>query len=488
MGLLNQDSWKRQYDLAIAVHTEAAEAAYLSGNFEEMERLVAIVLQHAQNLLEKVRVFEIKIQSYTGRAKLVEAIDTSLAVLKLLGINFPKKVSKFHVLLGLFRLKLALIGKRIEDLADLPAMTDPYRLAAVRILSDALAAAYLTSSDLVPLIVFEQVKLSIKHGNAPESAHSYSLYGLVLCGIVGDIDSGYKFGRLALNLLERFNNKKTKTKVFFVVMTFVQAWREHIKTTLDPLLEAYQNGLDTGDLVYAAYSLYCHSTNSALIGTELSELEQSMAGCVQTFARLKQEISRSMLATRWQMTLNLLGQSENSENIDRLVGRAYDEQIMLPYHLETDDRCTAFQVYLHKTLLCYLFYKFRQALENLKLAEQHLVSVVSSQHYPLFYFLDSLTRLALFSESQPVEGKQILKRVRANQKKIKHWAHHAPMNNLHKWHLVEAERYRVLGKYLQAMESYDLSISFAKENEFIQEEALAHELAARFYLVLGGLN
>ncbi|HEY9707164.1 MAG TPA: ATP-binding protein, partial [Oculatellaceae cyanobacterium] len=65
------------------------------------------------------------------------------------------------------------------------------------------------------------------------------------------------------------------------------------------------------------------------------------------------------------------------------------------------------------------------------------------------------------------------------------WAHHAPMNHLHKFYLVEAERYRVLGQYMEAMDYYDKAIAGAKENEYINEEALAYELAAKFYMALG---
>jgi GAF domain-containing protein len=65
---------------------------------------------------------------------------------------------------------------------------------------------------------------------------------------------------------------------------------------------------------------------------------------------------------------------------------------------------------------------------------------------------------------------------------MKLWADHAPMNYLHKWQLVEAERCRVSGQVLEAMENYDLAIASAKANQYIQEEALANELAAKFYL------
>jgi two-component system sensor histidine kinase/response regulator len=77
------------------------------------------------------------------------------------------------------------------------------------------------------------------------------------------------------------------------------------------------------------------------------------------------------------------------------------------------------------------------------------------------------------------------KKIADNQLKMKTWAHHAPMNYLHKFDLVEAERFRVLGSYIEAMDYYDRAIDGAAENGYIQEEALANELAGAFYLSLG---
>jgi tetratricopeptide (TPR) repeat protein len=56
------------------------------------------------------------------------------------------------------------------------------------------------------------------------------------------------------------------------------------------------------------------------------------------------------------------------------------------------------------------------------------------------------------------------------------------MNFQHKYDLVEAERYALRGQQSQAMKYYDRAIKGARENEYIQEEALANELAGKFHL------
>jgi predicted ATPase/class 3 adenylate cyclase/GAF domain-containing protein/tRNA A-37 threonylcarbamoyl transferase component Bud32 len=481
MDCLSAESWLRQYALTLALHVEAAEAAYLSGNFEEMERLAAVVLQQAKTLLDKVNVYELKIQACTAHNKPLEAVKTALSILRMLGINFPKKPNKIDILLKLVRTKLRLAGKRIEDLIELPEMTDPYKLAAMRILSDVASAAYFATPELFPLIVFEQVNLSLKHGNTSASSYAYATYGLILSGeAVGDVESGYQFGQLALRLLDKFNAKELKARTFFVVNYFIRHWKEHLKETLTPLLDAYLIGLETGDLQYAAYAASVYSYHSYVLGKELAKLEREMAMYSNVLSQLGQETAFHYIQLNRQVVLNLMGRTEDK---CRLIGESYDEDKMLPIHLEANAKNICHSLYFYKLFICYLFQDYQQALENASLAEKSQDSAVGS--IPLSHFYNSLVHLAIYSDAPKSEQKRIILKVKFNQNKLKEWAHNAPMTHLHKFYLVEAEQHRVLGHNAEATDCYDKAIELAKENEYINEEALARELAAKFYLALG---
>ncbi|MEC4819434.1 MAG: ATP-binding protein, partial [Scytonema sp. PMC 1069.18] len=101
---------------------------------------------------------------------------------------------------------------------------------------------------------------------------------------------------------------------------------------------------------------------------------------------------------------------------------------------------------------------------------------------PQYYFYDSLTQLAMYPTVDETEQKEILDKVQANQEKMQHWARYAPMNFSNKFYLVEAERHRVRGEFLEAIECYEQAIELAKKHEYIHEASLANELAAKFYL------
>jgi len=475
-------SWQTQYDTTLALYVDAAEAAYLCGQFDEMERLVSVVLQQGKVLLDKVKVYEVKISAYLAQDELLEALDTGLTVLKLLGVSLPKKPSKLDVLLGLTGTKLALRGKRIEDLIDLPEMTAPDKLAAIRILARMVSASYRAAPNLFPLVIFKGINISLKYGNASFSSVMYVSYGLILCGALGDIESGYKFGNLALSLSERLNARSVKTKVISIFNYFIRHWQEHGRQTLQPLLLGYSIGLETGDLEYGTYCVEMYSYHSYCIGQELAVVEREATKYSDAIQKLKQEQNLHEISLNRQRALNLMGQSKNP---CRLIGDVFDESKKLPLLIEANDRTALFFIYFEKLTLCYLFGEYEEALDNAALAARCVDNAVGLLIVTLFYFYDSLARIATYSSTSKSQQKGLLDQVRANQKKLKKWAHYAPMNHLQKFYLVEAELHRVQGGKMMAMDYYKKAIALAKEHEYINEEALAHELAAKFYLALG---
>ncbi|MEG4108435.1 ATP-binding protein [Microcoleus sp. S13_C5] len=477
-GLLSADCWQSSYDLALSLYEEAAEAAYLCGDFSGMKQLAEVVQNSAKTIVEKVKVYDVEIQAAVSQVNLKESLKIGLNVLEQLGVSLPENPSQLDVQKGLDETSLLLTGRKIEELIDLPEMTSPEALAAMFILASTLAAAYIANSELFVLNACQQVNLSIKYGNATWSAFGYACYAINLCWISQDHESGYKFGKLALNLRERLNAQKVKSKVFEILGAKVVHWKEHFRETLPFVIEGYQSGIETGDFEFAGYCAFCTCDHSYFIGRELTELEQQMATYSNAIAQIRRDSPFNWIAVFWQAVLNLLGRSENPI---RLIGDAFNEEKSLP----DNDRTRLHFFYLNKLMLCYLFGEKHQAVENAVRAEKYLDGVKAMIVESPFNFYDSLAHLGVFADLSNSEKDALLDRVDKNQEKMCRWAHHAPMNHLHKFDLVEAEKARVLGQVLEAEEFYEKAIAGARENEYIQEEALAYELAAKFYLERG---
>ncbi|MDY7020693.1 MAG: ATP-binding protein, partial [Cyanobacteriota bacterium] len=458
------------------------EVAYLSGNFEPMEIWAKNVLKHAQTTLDKVKIYEIQITAYASQNRLPEGIKIGLQALKLLGITFPESPNSSDFQKGLEEVMSSSIGKNPSAAINLPEMNDPQKLAMMSILSSLFAPVFISSPELMPLLVLEKVKLSIQSGNSPWSAFAYGVYGVILCGVVGDIESGYQFGSLALSLLDKFNPKAIQARTLDMVEGFVIHWKDHAQEAIAPLQWGYQCGVESGEFEWAGYTAFKICQYSLFIGQELTALEQEMRVWSQDLTRLQQNMGVNLVEVTRQTALNLINPSDNP---DHLSGEAIEEERLLPIYLENNNGYGLHYFYLNKLILCYLFEEFDQAIVCADQAAKYLGMVAAALAIPVFHFYDSLSQLALYPYVERSQQDNILEKVAANQAKMGVWAVHAPMNYQHKLDLVAAEICRVQRHKAEAMELYDQAIAQAKANNYIQEEALANELAARFYLDWG---
>lgn len=477
--LLGENSWKENYVLTLNLMTEAAEAAYLSADFAAMEGLAEAVLKHAKTLLHRLRVHEIRIQALTARNEPAEAIHTALQVLKPLGVRFPEDPGQINILLELVKTKFTLRGRSAATLDELPEMTDQYKLGAMRILASVAVAAYTIRPNLFVLTAFKQIQLSLKYGNTSLSSFGYATYGFILCGVTGEIDQGYEFGRLAIRILDRFNARELYARTLLAVNSLGRHWKDHYRESLDPSLDGYQRGLETGDLEYASYNAVMYCYISWLMGRELVGVSEDMRKYRAVVVQFRQQTPLYWHSIVQQTVANITADGPLSSI---LVGDFYDEKVSESVHVEVKDYTTLFTLYYNKMVLAYLAGDYDTALQQSRKALAVKDGAVATPMIVPFHFYHSLTLLAaLRSGGRSGSSAGALRQIRGNQRKLKRWARFAPQNNLHKWHLVQAELDAYRGKDQSAMAHYRMAASLARSHDYLNEEALANELIGRYY-------
>ncbi len=476
--LMGEDGWRDDYDLTAALHIHAMEAAFLTSRWDEMERLGSVILTNAASVLDQAKVYEIRIRACYALHRLSEAVEMAREILRKMGVVFPAKPSKAHALVGLIRLRYALRGRSVEALVDLPEMTDPVYLTITRILATVAAAAYAVVPELLPLIVFKLVDLSLRFGNGPSAPFGYSTLAIILCGPVGQTDEGYRFGKMSLELSDELGARDAKPGAACVFNFFARPWKEHLRDCIEPLLHTYHAGLDAGDVQYAAHARFGYSLFSFWAGKELNGVYEGMAATHDAMSQLNQDTLLHSLGRTHQAVANLLGHAQYP---CRLVGEHYDSVECLPRFIEAREFMALFGIYFYEMFLCYVFEEYETAVVRAESARTCLDSVRGMIFVPLFQFYESLARLARCRAQSSAERKAAIAGVGSNQKKMMRWARVAPMNSLHKYYLVEAELYRVKGKITRALEHYEQAIALARRNRYLHDEALAYECAAGFF-------
>jgi predicted ATPase/signal transduction histidine kinase len=482
LSLLAENCWQTQYELTLNLYVAAAETAYLNADFDGMEEMAAEVLQKAKTILDKVKIFEIQINALTTQSKVLEAIAVGKNVLTQLGVEFSSEPDEALTDKALQTIAKQLEGKQISELVSLPMMSDPHTNAVMQLLAMLFTPIFQGNPALLPLLSSTMVSLSLQFGNTPASTIGYAGYGMVLSAFVGEVEKGYCFGRVALSLLDRLNAPSFKSLTLLLFSCFLQHRQEALRPGIPTAKEGYLAGMETGYFLYAGNNTTIYFDDNFFAGVEMDRWEPEIENYCAVLATVKQDSPLAYLKMRQQMVLNL---REIGPRPDLLIGTAYDETVMIPKYHQDNQLSALANVYIYKLMLAYFFGNYTIALDYIAQANLYLIAVSGAIYTPVFHFYAGLTYLALLYTQSEIEQANILTLLETHQTTLAQWAHYAPMNHQHKVDLLEAEKGRVLGKNYEAGDWYDRAIAGAKENEYTQEEALANELAAKFYLDWG---
>ncbi|MCT7961806.1 trifunctional serine/threonine-protein kinase/ATP-binding protein/sensor histidine kinase [Laspinema sp. D1] len=482
LDLLDDDCWQSQYELTLICYVNAAEIAYLNADFDELDCFGEQVLKCARTLLDQVKIYQIQISARTTQNRMLEAIAIGQKALKQLGVEFSSEPDQALTDEALKTLAVQLQDTQIDELVNLPVMKDPQTIAAMELLALLFPPVYQASPGLQPLLCSTIVSLSLKFGNAPASTIGYASYGMVLCAFLDEVETGYRFGCLALSLLERLNVREFKPMTLLWFGFFIQHRYENLRATFPKVKEGYLAGMEIGDFLTGGYNIAVYFYNNFFAGVGLENLEAEIENYCGVLTKAKQNSPVLYLKMTQQMLHNLMGIAPQKK---LLIGSSYDESVMIGQYQKDNEISGLAYLYTYKLILDYLFHQPQNALTYMAEANQALQAVFGSIHTPIFHFYAALTYLALSNTQSGTEQANTLKLLTNHQTILEQWAHYAPMNYRHKLSLVEAEKCRVLGKKSEAIDLYDQAIAGAKQHEYLQEEALANELAAEFYLEWG---
>jgi predicted ATPase/signal transduction histidine kinase/ActR/RegA family two-component response regulator len=465
-SLLSENAWPDQHQLTLSIHTELVEAEYLNGNFERATALSQEIFENTGSVLEKVATYEVLMQMQTARQRWDELLEIGLNALKELGIRLSESEPE---------------DLEIKAFYNLPEMTDPGKLTGLRILISMWAAAYTADPPLMLKIVFTLIDLCRKYGNSPLAPVAYGFYAVYLHTRF-KLTSAYQFGKLSVAMLERFDAPELKSKVIHLFHGLVQHNTDHLRKTLAPSRAGVQLGIEAGDLQWAFYNAIHCGNYRFLAGDPLESVIQEQEENIRFAERLKMDYHACLGKIWGQCAHNLTGKSGHK---GLLTGALFNESKTLPALVRENTATLLFSAYTCKTMLQLLFKQYSQALESGRVADLLVDSSSGHAYVYLHNFYYSLALLADFTHCDPPGQRKRLEKVASNQQKMKAWADNAPANFKHKYDLVEAERARLLGETGKAMAFYEKAIKGAGENGYIQEEALAYELAAEFYLAQG---
>ncbi|MEO7524482.1 MAG: adenylate/guanylate cyclase domain-containing protein, partial [Ferruginibacter sp.] len=481
LSLLPEKAWKLNYPQTLELHTLAAEISFLCSDVDSMEKYIQTITEQALTVRDTVKANEIRVQGYISQNRLSESLATGLNLLKQYNIKFPKNPTLVHAVIALLQTKFVLRFRKPADLFHLPIMKKNEDLEAMSVLFEVLPSAYWVNANLMLMIVFKTMRMSLKKGNCGISYYSYTSYGAVLCEL-GFLKTGYATGVVGLQLSDRKEARSTSCRTRFNFSCFVQHWCEPLKNTFDPFLKAYHIGLETGNGEFASFSLYFYAQHFYLSGKNLQQAIDEFEKNGRAIKQMGHFTPYNYLNIHHQAALNFAGHSTDPCVLE---GVAYRESEMLPKHITGNDKTALYKYHLQKMILQTVFENYDEAISSGELAVPNVGSVTAQYCRTLLLFYEALARLGQYKKAGSTLQRKYARRIKSNISKIKMWSEHSPENQLHKYHLLMAEWYKIKGETAEALAHYDLAIQLSRKAGFLQEEALANEMAGRYFIDRG---
>ena len=466
---LPENAWQGHYDLLFPLFRERSECEYLCGNVEKAEQLFDLLLEHAESNEDQADVYSIKMTAYMNQGKAEQAIQAGKEGLRLFGFELPETQEELQAAIEL-ELGSALInlgGQSVQEILDLPLLEDPTQRACFELLQHLPAPLYFVGrQDILTLVALKGVNISLKYGISEHSAFPFSYFGVILGSGTGDYEHGNRMGLLALELNEKFGNRQLTAKVNLVFGFLISFWRAHIDRSLSYLSEGFQAGRETGDLIYAGYCSTAFCDELFLKGEQLERVKNAL---LKALAFSKQTKDPNVIAgSTYLLSLILYLQGRGSKD--------YPEPDVS--NLAPNIRSW---LYLERMMIAFLFEDYEKAFELAKATRDAAKVSTGSFMVAEQCFYDSLTLSAMYRKASKQDQKEYWRILEKNQKQMKVWSDNCPENFLCRYSLMVAEMARLSGDSMKAIEMYDQAIRSAEKNRFTQIEALANELAAKFF-------
>jgi signal transduction histidine kinase len=481
--LMTDDCWERRHGQIFALELNRAECEFLTGQVSTADERLVVLAHRATTTVEKALVACLHMEVHLVLDRSDHAVAVCLAYLRHVGIEWSPHPNDDEVRREYEDLWSRLGDRTIEELVDLPLMEDAASLGTVQALGKLFAPAVHTDGNLACLTVCKAVSLSIERGNCDASCLLYANIGRVAGQRFGDYQAGYRFGRLGCDLVDRRGLKRFEASTFLCFSIFVERWMKPVRNCRALLTRAFAAANRIGDIPYGSYC--CNSMNSDLLfaGEPLPELQAEAERGLAYVEKMRFGQVIDFITTQLALIRMLRGLSPSFGCID-------DEQfneLRTEAHLSGNPALAlaAGKYWVRKLQARYLAGDYTVAMDAASKAESLLWATSGFYEEAECHFFGALTHAALCGSAPAGEWPQHLDAMAVHHRQLQTWTENCPENFGSRTALVGAEIARIEGRMGDAEQLYEQAIRASQENGFVHIEALANELASRFYAARG---
>jgi len=476
--LLPEDPWHNAYEVAFPLEIQRSECEFLSGALNLAEERLARLAAVARNGVDAAAVACLRLALYQALDRFDAAIDVSLAFLQDAGITWHKHPSKEELQQEYHRLWQRLEGLDIEALKHLPAMRDPEHRAVVDVLTSALAPYLVIDTNLLRLAICRITNLSLEHGNSDGSCIGYAYINLILREELDDCNTGRRFGMLAIALVES-GLGRYKGRIYTSFAEACSPWTDHFRIGVPYGERASTTARESGDFVFDLYARFLLVPHRLTLEDPLEEVQSFGEDVLQVAEKTHFNMVAACMKPHMGFIHAMRGLTDSltSFHSDRLDTVAFERELIEDGRL----RSPAAWYWIRKLQVHFLAEDPRSALAAAVKAQHYMFTTLTPFEEVEFHYYAALARAAGYRELPADELAGEREALGAHARWLDHFAGHNPESGTNRALLVRAEIARIDGQNENAQRLYEQAVRSARDKGFVQNEAVALEVSARFY-------
>src|SRR6516162_4002229 len=482
-ALLTEETWDSNYEVIFSIEYLMAECELLTADMVAAENRLSMLAQRAKGGHDIAVVTRLRLTLYTTLDRSDRGVELYLEYLRRLGTDWSPNPTRDEVMREYGRIWSLLGNRQIEELVDLPLMTDPDILDVLDVLTEAVTLSMYFDEKLFSLVICHMVNLSLKHGNCDASCFAYVWFAVIAGPRFGKYKEGYRFGRLGYELVEKHGLVRYQARTYMSFGNMVIPWARHALEGRELARRAFDAANRIGDLTFAAYSCTKLITNFLWVGDPPPEIQPEAEKGLAFAQRARFGLVVDLLIPQVGIIRILRGLTSQFGSFD---DGQFDE-LQFERHLASNSTFALpeFWYLLRKVQARFFAADYATAVDASLRAQPLLYTSPSQLETAEFRFYGALSHAAYWNSASPDQRQQHFEALTDHHRQLEIWAEHCPENFENRAALVGAEIARIEGRILDAAHLYEQAIRSAHANGFVHNEALANELAARFYATRG---
>jgi PAS domain S-box-containing protein len=482
-GLLTDDTWDRNYDLIFSIEYLLASCELLTANMAAAETRLSMLTERAKKAHDIAVVTRSRLTLYDLLGRSDRGVEVFIEYEKGQGKIWSPHPTSEEVSREYDQIWSALGDRQVEELVDLPLITNPDVLDVLDVYTDFAMSAMFTDGNLHDLLLCRMVSLSLEHGNSDASCFAYVSLGLLAGPHFGNYEAGFQLGKLGYDLVEKHGWQRYQARVYLRFGNGVIPWTRHVKSGRELVRRAFDVANRMGDLTFAAYSWYQLITNLLATGDPLAEVQREAEAGLEFASKALFGIVVDILTGQLAIIRTLRGSTTKFGSF----GDGDFDELQFERRLSRNPASALpeCRYWIRKLQARFFAEDYRSAIQASLHAERLLWTSHSYFEVAEYYFYGALARAAVFDSATKGSRQKHLKALRGHHGQLAVWAENCPENFENRAALVGAEIARIEGRDLDAMRLYEQAIRSAREHGFVQNEGVAYEVAARFYSARG---